>query len=89
MDLIIKKEKNIEVISKLTKVIQELYNKYYPDIFRPFDYELIFNHLKNGLSKEGQNFYKNLLESSILTLFLSFQVFFSSKNFHSYRTRRP
>ncbi|OHD16098.1 MAG: hypothetical protein A2086_06355 [Spirochaetes bacterium GWD1_27_9] len=52
MDLLIKKEKNIEIIAQLQNEIQNLHNKCYPDLFKPYDYNLIYDLYKNIINCE-------------------------------------
>ncbi len=52
MDTIIKKEKDVEILAKLDYEIQNDHNQYYPNIFKPYDYEETFNLYKSLLDRD-------------------------------------
>ena len=53
MELIIKKEKNAEIIAQLQSEIQNNHNEFYPDLFKPFDYNSIYDLYKSILNSES------------------------------------
>jgi len=49
MEISIKKEKNAEIIAHLDCEVQKSHNEYYPELFKPYDYETSFNLYKQSL----------------------------------------
>lgn len=53
LKIIFKIEKNIEIITKLNKYVHDFHVKNHPNIFNPYDYNIIYEVIKDMLSQDN------------------------------------